>query len=126
VKFEDIEIVKQVDSASPLLMLACASGQHIKKAVLYVRKAGGTQQDYYVVTLTDVLVSSYQSGGGALATSRDSKSDIDLEQEHGPLPVDQFSLNFAKIGFDYKPQKADGSLDSTISAGWDVKSNKKL
>jgi type VI secretion system secreted protein Hcp len=126
VKYHDLEIVKEVDSASPLLMLACASGQHIPKATLYLRKAGGTQNDYYVVTMTDVLISSYQSGGGALATSRNSESDIDLNQEHGPLPVDQFSLNFAKIKFDYKPQKADGSLDSTISAGWDIKANKKL
>jgi type VI secretion system secreted protein Hcp len=40
--------------------------------------------------------------------------------------VDQLTLNFSKLNLDYKPQKADGSLDSTISAGWDVKANKKL
>jgi len=42
------------------------------------------------------------------------------------LPVDQFSLNFAKVEKEYKPQKADGSLDSPIKAGWDLKANKKV
>ena len=42
------------------------------------------------------------------------------------LPVDQFSLNFATIKFEYKPQKADGSLDSAVTAGYNLKANKKL
>ncbi|HEV3386537.1 MAG TPA: type VI secretion system tube protein Hcp [Gemmata sp.] len=125
VSFQDLHVMKSVDKASPLLMLACASGQHIKSAVLYVRKQGGNQQDYYTVTLTDLLVSSFKSGAGPLATTRDSSAEIDLEQESGPVPVDFVSLNFSKISFEYKPQKPDGSLDSAISAGWDVKANKK-
>jgi type VI secretion system secreted protein Hcp len=111
VSYQDIHFTTRVNKASPLLMLACATGQHIKKAVLTVRKAGGDQQDYYVLNFTDLLVSSYQSGGS-------SGSDA--------LPVDQFSLNFATIKFEYKPQKPDGSLDSAVTAGYDLKANKKL
>jgi len=111
VAFQDFHVSTRVNKASPLLFLACATGQHIKKAVLTVRKAGGDQQDYYTVTMTDVLVSSYQSGGS-------SGSDT--------LPVDQFSLNFAAIKFEYKAQKADGGLESAVTAGYDLKMNKKL
>ena len=42
-------------------MLACASGEHIKKAVLTCRKAGKDQQEFLKFTFTDVLVSSYQT-----------------------------------------------------------------
>ena len=46
---------------------------------------------------------------------------------HGDIvPTDQISLNFSKIEYDYKPQKADGSLDASVKAGYDLKSMKKL
>lgn len=109
VSFQDLHFTTSVNKASPLLMLSCATGKHIKKAVLFVRKAGGDQQDYYKVTMEDLLVSSYQSGGHAGGNA---------------IPTDQFSLNFTKIEFAYKPQKADGSLDSEILHKYDVKQNK--
>ena len=109
VSFQDVHFTSPVGKASPTLSLSCANGKHIKKAVLYVRKQGGDQQDYYIVTLEDLLVSSYQSGDAVGGSS---------------VPTDQFSLNVAKIKFDYKPQKADGSLDAAITQGWDVKANK--
>jgi len=112
VSFQDVAFTTSVNKSSPLLMLSCANGQHIKKAILYVRKQGGGQQEYYTVTLEDVVVSQYKSGG--------------MLDGSTTIPVDQFSLNFTKITFEYKPQKSDGSLDSAISAGWDVKGNKKV
>ena len=42
------------------------------------------------------------------------------------MPVDQVSLNFAKIEYEYKPQKADGMLDSPVKTGYDLKLNKKV
>src|SRR5262245_33118469 len=62
VVYQDIHFVTGVNKSSPALMLACASGQHIKKAVLHVRKQGGTQEEYYTLTMTDLLVSSFQEG----------------------------------------------------------------
>lgn len=110
VSFQDVHFTMSVNKSSPLLMLACAEGKHIKKAVLFVRKQGGDQQEFYTITLEDVLVSSYQSGGHAGG---------------GSVPSEQFALNFTKIKYEYKPQKADGSLDSAQTAGWNVKENKK-
>ena len=41
-------------------------------------------------------------------------------------PHDAFSLNFIKLSYDYKPQKADGSLDAPVHAGWDLSKNVKI
>ena len=111
VNFQDMHFTSRVSNASPNLMVACATGQHIKSAILTVRKAGKEQQEYYIVKLSDTLVSSYQSGGS---------------EGSNALPVDQFALNFAKIEFEYKSQKPDGSLGAPVKGGYDLGANKKL
>ena len=52
--------VTKVSKASPKLFLACATGQHIKEAALVGVKEGKDRQEFFKVTLTDVLVSSFQ------------------------------------------------------------------
>lgn len=111
VHMQDFHFVMKVNKASPRLMLACASGDHIKKAILTCRKAGKEQQEFMKVTFTDLLVSSYQTGGSG-------QGDV--------VPTDQISLNFAKIEVEYKQQNADGSLGGAVQAGWNVKENKKV
>jgi type VI secretion system secreted protein Hcp len=108
---QDFHFVTKYNKSSPKLFLACASGQHIKNAVLTCRKAGGDQEEYLKVTMSDLLVSSYQTGGS-------SGGDI--------VPTDQYSLNYSKIEFEYKEQKPDGTLGGAIKAGWSVKENKKV
>ena len=44
--FQDLNFMHNVDKASPILMLKCATGEHIKEATLVSRKAGKTQQEY--------------------------------------------------------------------------------
>jgi len=111
VQMQDFNFVMRENKASPLLMLACAQGQHIKSAQLTCRKAGTDQQEFLTIKFTDLLVSSFATGGSA-------NGDV--------VPVDQISLNFAKIEYEYKPQKADGTLDSPAKAGWDLKLNQKV
>ncbi len=110
VSMQDFHFVMRVNKSSPKLMLACASGQHIKTANLICRKAGGSQQEYLKYKFTDVLVSSYQTGGS-----------------HGEaIPVDQVSLAFGKIEVTYSPQKVDGTLGPPIITGWDLAKNIKV
>jgi type VI protein secretion system component Hcp len=45
------------------LVQSCATGHHIKQAVITCRKAGGTQQEFMTFTLTDVVISTYQAMG---------------------------------------------------------------
>lgn len=116
VVFQDIHFTKHVDKSSPTLMLRCATGEHIKKAVLFVRKSGGERsQDYYVISMEDILVSEFMSKGEQTGPAGAPAS---------PIPTDQFSLNFSKIEFAYAMQKADGTLDVAVKGGWDLKSNK--
>ena len=106
VSVQDFNFVMQVNKASPKLFLACAQGEHIKNAILVCRKAGKEQQEYLKVTFTDLLVSSYQTGGAGGG---------------GATPIDQISLNFSKMEMEYKEQKADGSLGGAIKAHYDMK-----
>lgn len=111
VQFQDFHFTTRVSKASPSLMLGCATGQHIKEGTLIARKAGGDQVEFIKITLSDILVSSYQSGGSSGSEA---------------LPTDQFSLNFAKVDFAYYPQRPDGTVDLAVRGGWDLKANKKV
>jgi type VI secretion system secreted protein Hcp len=111
VVMQDFHFVMKVNKASPKLMLACATGQHIAKGTLICRKAGGTQQDFLVVTMSDLLVSSFQTGGSG-------GSDV--------LPIDTCSMNFSKIEIEYKTQDAKGNVGKPVKVGYDVKANKKI
>jgi type VI secretion system secreted protein Hcp len=109
VSVQDLHFVTHVSKASPKLFLSCANGEHIKKAVLIARKAGKEQQEYLKITMSDLLISNYQTCGSS---------------HDGIVPVDQVSLNFAKIEIEYKEQKADGSLGGIVKTGYDMKQNK--
>lgn len=110
VQMQDFHFTMRVNKASPKLMLACATGEHIKEAILTCRKAGKEQQEYLKIKFSDLLVSSYQTGGSA--------GDV--------IPMDQISLNFSKIELEYKEQKPDGTLGGATKAGYDLKLNKQL
>jgi type VI secretion system secreted protein Hcp len=63
--FSSFTITKTLDKSTPLLLKAAVTGEHFKKAdVFFARKAGGGQQDFLKIELTDVLVSSYKTNGG--------------------------------------------------------------
>lgn len=108
VSMQDFHFTMNINKATPKLMLACASGEHIKKAILTCRKAGKEQHEFLKVTFSDILVSSYQTSG--------SGGDL--------IPMESLSLNYTKVEFEYKEQKPDGTLGGAIKAGWDTKANK--
>ena len=106
VAIQDFNFTFKTNLASPNLMLACASGQHIVKATLTCRKAGGTQEEYLVINLQDCLVSSFSPGGTANGSPK-----VD------DRPVESMSLNFTKIEWIYDSaitgQIIDVSFDFT-------------
>jgi type VI secretion system secreted protein Hcp len=89
-------------------MKSCATGEHIKDATITVRKAGKGQQEYLIITMTDVLVTSVSSSVSA----------------EGDATMEGVSLAFAKVDLEYKPQKPDGSLDAGVHFTYDLKANK--
>ena len=107
VSMQDFHFTMPVNKASPALFLACAQGDHIKNAILTCRKAGKDQQEFLKITMSDVLVSSFQIGGAG-----------------GVVPTDQISLNFAKIEVEYQEQDATGKLVGSIKKWFDLKTMK--
>jgi type VI secretion system secreted protein Hcp len=107
--FHDFTFTHHVDKASPVLMKACATGEHIKDATITVRKAGKGQQEYLVITMTDVIVTSVSTSVSA----------------EGGATIEGLTLVFAKVDLEYKPQKPDGSLGAGLHFRYDLKSNKE-
>ena len=105
--FQDLSFTHHIDKASPLLMQACANGAHLKEATITHRKSGKGQQEFLIVKMNDVIITSVTHGG-----SGDSGNS------------EQVSLAFAKVNLEYKPQKADGSLDTGIFFKFDIKAVK--
>ena len=99
----DFVATKKTDKSTPRLAQAVALGDRFKSAVLTVRKAGGTQQEYLTITLSDVLISSYQAAGAG----------------NGALPMESVALKYSKMVQEYKVQKADGTLGGSIKLGYD-------
>jgi len=106
--FQDLSFTHKVDKASPVLMQACATGVHLKEATITHRKAGKGQLEFLVIKMNDVIVTGVQNGGcGADGSS------------------ENVSIAFAKVNVEYKPQKADGSLDAGIHFKYDLKAQKE-
>jgi type VI secretion system secreted protein Hcp len=112
VEMGDFVILKMIDASSPKLLLNCAKGSHIGEAVFIARKAGGGQQVFLVYTLSGSLVTSYKIlTGGSWGSHPEEKANAIL--------IEKITIAFTKIEMAYKPQKADGSMDAAIMAGWD-------
>jgi type VI secretion system secreted protein Hcp len=105
--FQDLNFTHHIDKATPLLLKACATGQHIPDATITVRKAGKGQQEYLIIKLTDVLIAG-----------------VALSVAEGAATAENVSLQFAKVDLEYKPQKADGSLEPGLHFKYDITANK--
>jgi type VI secretion system secreted protein Hcp len=106
--FQDFTFTHRLDRASPVLMQACATGQHIADATITVRKAGQDQQEYLLIRVTEVLVTT-------VSTSVSAEADA---------PVETVTLAFATVDLEYAPQKPDGSLDAGVHFTFDLRRNK--
>jgi type VI secretion system secreted protein Hcp len=106
--FSDFHLTHQIDKASPLLMAACATGAHIKDATITARKAGKGQQEFLIIKMNDIIITSVQP----------SLSD-------GQVGVESVALKPAQVDLEYRPQKPDGSLDAGVHFKYDIKLNKE-
>jgi type VI secretion system secreted protein Hcp len=106
VQVSDLVISKMTDAASPNVVKAICTGKHISEAVLTLRKAGETPLDYMVITLTDVLITSYSVGGG------------------GDIPTESIGLTFASFKESYQPQdKTGGKKGGAIDVEYNIAEN---
>jgi type VI secretion system secreted protein Hcp len=111
--FSDLSLTSTISKASPNIAQYCATGKHVGKVTLHVRKATGDggQQEYLTYELTDAMISSYMLSGA---------------ESSEQLPMESYSFNFAKIKVSYRPQNTKtGALDPAVEFTYDIKARSK-
>ena len=98
--FDDLLVVAHTSKASPLLWQACASGKHVKSAVLTCRRPGKSPVEFLKITLTDVLVASYELDGS------DDEPAMDVPAGQRPIEIIMIRCNT-----DGPPVDVEMSLD---------------
>lgn len=106
--FQDLTFTHHLDTASPVLWQYSTNGAHLKDGTITQRKAGKGQQEYLVIKLNDIIITSVTHGA--------SGSD---------RPTETVTIAFGKVTMEYKPQKPDGSLDAGIKWAYDRKLQKE-
>jgi len=107
--FQDVSVTKYVDKATADLMLFCANGKHLAKGTLTCRKAGDNPLEYMKISMQQILVSSYATGGAA----GDERT------------TETVTLNFAKVKVEYFMQSTTGGKEPGGQMGWDIAGNAK-
>jgi len=97
---QDLSLTKFVDSATPDVIIDAVSGRVVPTATLTVRKATASKSplEYLTLTLTNVSISSYATGG--------SGGEDRL--------TENITLHFQRMDGSYRRQKPDGSLDAPV------------
>ena len=99
IHFNEFTITKRTDAASPKLFEAATKGKHFPNVTIEMRKAGGTQQEFLVFKLENVLVSSYRAAGS------------------GGGPEESMTLNFTGATIEYPPGPPRAGATARLSAG---------
>jgi type VI secretion system secreted protein Hcp len=122
VEMKDFEFRMVSNKASPKLFLMCATGEHIANSQLVCRKSGKGQQPFLTISFWSGLVSSFRTLGNMpfsmLATGTTEVDNV--------VPTDEIKINFAKIQFEYREQRNDGTMGPAVTAGYDLKLNTAL
>jgi type VI secretion system secreted protein Hcp len=102
-----IGITKIYDASSPYLALACMQGKAFDEVVISFRQdSGDVHLDYLKITLTNVVISSYNMNGSAMG------EDI----------TDALSLSFEEVKVLYTMQADDHSSGDEHEIEYDVAS----
>jgi type VI secretion system secreted protein Hcp len=101
---QNFTFTKYLDAATNALLKYCWSGKQIGKATLTAFRSDGATDnkpvEYLNVVMEHVIVSNYSVSGGP-----------------GDIPVENVSLDYGVIQYNYKEQKhADGSADGVKPA----------
>jgi len=104
----DLSVVKELDSATPILDQYCCTGKHIDSITITLRRSDGDKSiPYMVYKLTDVVISSANVNG---------MSD--------QVPTETVTFNYAKIEWEYtKQNRKGGGAAGKTNGSWDLAKN---
>ncbi len=106
VSLSEFSIMKNYDSASPLLFKSMLTGTHVKTGTLTANKAGGNGKPFLKIDFTELYVTSQQASGSS------------------EIPTESVSFSYNTIKVDYSVQNEQGNLASTGAISYDLKQNK--
>jgi type VI protein secretion system component Hcp len=75
---QPFSFVKKLSKSSSAMFLQCVRGEHIKEVVIVARNSKG--QKYMEIKFTDVIITSYQLGGGS--SEEDLLDSISIEAQN--------------------------------------------
>jgi type VI secretion system secreted protein Hcp len=108
-QWQDLTLRCKFEKSFSTLMQKCASGEHIPSVEISACKAGGEQQEFLNIKMTDVIISSLNLTGAEVTE-----------------PMFDIGFNFTTIVVSSKAQTNTGSMGAASVAGWNVKLNKKI
>lgn len=109
VNINDFYFSKVMDKASTNLQQFCCAASPIKNAkVSVLKQVSGKQTPYFVIEMTDCVISSYQTSG---------------QHNHDGQLTENLSLNFTTIKWTYTQTGKDTKGGASATAGWDVAQN---
>lgn len=123
--FLPVRFRKPVDVGSVPILLACASGSHIRSARFTFRKPAPAAIDFHLVTLEEVVVSSVNERAGTGAQYPLTFEALKSGAEAAGL-IEEVSLDYNIIRWEYRQQRPDGSLEAPVQGGWNRRQNRKI
>jgi type VI secretion system secreted protein Hcp len=97
----DVVVVKELDKSSPKIQDAVCDGTFFEKVIIdfvsSTKRRG--QEPYLRYELKNVFVTSYSVGAGT-------------NGEGEAVPIEEVSLNYGEIKFEYVPTKGKGDNDN--------------
>lgn len=107
VQISQVQVTCRMEKGVSQLMTKSSKGEHIPNGLITGRKAGGEQEEYLKVFMTQIILTNVSHSGN---TGEE-------------IPTVTLTLNFAAIKQEYCPQKPDGTLDAPAIFQWDCKQN---
>jgi len=86
-----LTIVKAIDSATTALMSALATNDEVKEAKLTMRRAGGAQEDFFLITLKAARITSLEHDVDSTGNTRET-----------------IGIAFTDVEVEYRLQRASG------------------
>jgi type VI secretion system secreted protein Hcp len=101
--FGNLSVMKVTDKTTPFLFDACVKATNIGKVTLvYDKPVNGSPQDYFKITIDDVIVTGVQLSGSA------------------ENPTESVTFAYQSIEVAYAAEKDDATLDSFVPKGFSV------
>ena len=105
--FADLAITKRQDAVTPALFLKIVSGGHIAEATITARYADGKMEDYLIIKLSQVFVTSM--------------SETSAGQDG---VFENLTLKYGAIKISSRKRDAKGNLSPWMEVSWNLETNK--